>query len=212
MPATIFDARKGSGVMEVDGTRARTAQEARLKEPKDSPTKKRASNDVILQYDLAAGDENTGATDDDELAHAAGTPVAKAPPPKGAHRRHSDSPDFGREVPGTKHPISVAAPPRYAGDVSGATTEQLTGVPQGSKRGSRTSSSHKTMHHVPPGLAARPAQTAPLPPKANPAQLHVSNSPNLMHAPGGSCQQQQLKTTRIRTRRGSKDSRVICRG
>ena len=115
--------------MEIDGTRARTAQEARLKEPKDSPTKKRASNDVILQYDLTAGDENTGTTDDDELAHAAGTPVAKVPPPKGAHRRQSDSPDFGREVPGTKHPFSLAAPPpRYAGDVSGATTEQLTGV------------------------------------------------------------------------------------
>ena len=97
--------------MEIDGTRARTAQEARLKEPKDSPTKKRASNDVILQYDLTAGDENTGTTDDDELAHAAGTPVAKVPPPKGAHRRQSDSPDFGREVPGTKHPFSLAAPP-----------------------------------------------------------------------------------------------------
>ena len=47
MPATLFDARQASGNMEVDGSRARTAQEARLKEPKDSP-KRRASNDVII--------------------------------------------------------------------------------------------------------------------------------------------------------------------
>ena len=50
MPATIFDARKGSGVMEVDGTRARTAQEARLKEPKDSPTKTRFLSGTLLPF------------------------------------------------------------------------------------------------------------------------------------------------------------------
>ena len=58
MPATLFDARQASGNMEVDGSRARTAQEARLKEPKDSP-KRRASNDVIMQFDLTVGDQPT---------------------------------------------------------------------------------------------------------------------------------------------------------
>ena len=159
-----------------------------LREPRDSPSKKRASPDVIVQYDLTAGDEHLGTTDDDELTHAAGTPTVKTPHPKGTHRRHSDSPDFGREVSGTKHPISLAAPPRFAGDVTGAAAEKLVGVAQGPKRGSRTSSGHKGMHHVPPGLASRPAQAALSPPKANPGLTHASISPNLVQACGSTGQ------------------------
>ena len=127
MPSTLFDARQASGNMEVEGSRARTAQESRLKEPKDSP-KRRASNDVIMQFDLTVGDQPTETTDEDELVHAAGAATVKPPLPKAPHRRHSDSPNFGREPLGGKHHNKLAAPPRFAGEVAGPASN-LAGKP-----------------------------------------------------------------------------------
>ena len=44
--------------MDVDVTKSRTAEEAALPPPMDSPTKRRVSSDVVPEYDLTEHDED----------------------------------------------------------------------------------------------------------------------------------------------------------
>ena len=137
-----------------------------------------------MQFDLTVGDQPTETTDEDELVHAAGAVAVKPPPPKAPHRRHSDSPDFGREPLGGKQHNKLAAPPRFAGEVVGpASDPSLTGPAHGPKRSPKNSTAHKTAPQPPPGLAGKPTQ-APTPlPKSGMVQMHAPNLLNSLQAP-----------------------------
>ena len=121
-PVSVFDG-PGASRMDVDVTRSRTAEEAALPPPMDSPTKRRTSSDAVPEYDLTQHDEDRKSivldtdtpSDDDELQDASGG-AGEISAGLGAEARQSLSPDFGRL---REHNTSALHPPHFAGDVAG---------------------------------------------------------------------------------------------
>ena len=120
-PVSVFDGT-GASRMDVDVTKSRTAEEAALPPPMDSPTKRRVSSDVVPEYDLTAHDEDRKSvvldtdipSDHDELQDASGG-VGDLPAVAGSELRQSFSPDFGRLK---EHNVSALHPPHFAGEVA----------------------------------------------------------------------------------------------
>ena len=56
-PVSVFDGT-GASRMDVDVAKSRTAEEAALPPPMDSPTKRSVSSDVVPEYDLTEHDED----------------------------------------------------------------------------------------------------------------------------------------------------------
>ena len=120
-PVSVFDGT-GASRMDVDVTKSRTAEEAALPPPMDSPTKRRVSSDVVPEYDLTEHDEDRKSvvldtdipSDHDELQDASGG-VGDLTAVAGSELRQSLSPDFGRLK---EHNVSALHPPHFAGEVA----------------------------------------------------------------------------------------------